>query len=385
MSKKINVLYYTSTSDSVGSSYILRLLSKLAVSLELRIITNKPNFFQPSHNVKIIDVNVNNIRNVLIRKYCFYIKVSLQQIKNKSDINFAFHDSAPALLFLVTKAKNIIFFHQAHDLCVRWSFSPGNLFGLLKILNKRLVCRAMKKAEKVICVSPMLANYAVSLGIRAEKLTIIPHGIEPSNYLPSFIAKNQFKVVIPEKSFIVLYAGWINENRGLSEIIDSLELISKTGKKIFYLIIGFEKQLLDEYNTILKRKGLDANSLLLGRVDAKYIPFLIDKAHICLSLLSNKMKTYRLSPPQKIMEYFALGKPVIANRIETHEYLIEDGYNGIIIDSLDSVALSEAIFKVHEDKELLKKLSVGALVSSKKYNINDQVRLIEQIIKKLMQ
>ena len=65
---------------------------------------------------------------------------------------------------------------------------------------------------------------------------------------------------------------------------------------------------------------------------------------VCLSFLDD-VPAHHLSPPQKILEYFAAGKPVICNKIRTHELLVNHGVNGFILEK-NPKEMSEIILKL---------------------------------------
>jgi len=120
------------------------------------------------------------------------------------------------------------------------------------------------------------------------------------------------------------------------------------------------------------------NLTIIGRVDHSLIPAYLQKAHVCLSFLEVN-KTYSLSPPQKIFEYFAMGKPVIANNIPTHTEYIQNGYNGYVID-MDPAQFKQAVMRLCNSRRQYKQMSRNCIEYSKKYDIRIvENRLVSKI------
>lgn len=76
-----------------------------------------------------------------------------------------------------------------------------------------------------------------------------------------------------------------------------------------------------------------------------------------------------------LIESFSVGLPVLATNAGGIREVIEDGVNGMLLERTVE-ALAGALLRVHDDRELLRRLSEGALASFEgKYDVR---RIAEQ-------
>jgi glycosyltransferase involved in cell wall biosynthesis len=73
-----------------------------------------------------------------------------------------------------------------------------------------------------------------------------------------------------------------------------------------------------------------------------------------------------------IIEAFCRGRPVIGSRVGGIPDLVEDGANGLLVESGDTDALVEALERVLTDKELAERLAAGARGSTGMWTITPE-------------
>ena len=99
------------------------------------------------------------------------------------------------------------------------------------------------------------------------------------------------------------------------------------------------------------------NLLLLGQISD--VSTVLSKTDIIL------LPTFMNEPSRSIFEAGSLGIPSIISLKDRVEDLVEDNYNGIIIDENSPNQLTNAILKLSSDKDLRFKMGVN---SSKRFN-----------------
>jgi glycosyltransferase involved in cell wall biosynthesis len=90
-----------------------------------------------------------------------------------------------------------------------------------------------------------------------------------------------------------------------------------------------------------------------------------------------------MSPPQKVIEYMSAGKPVIANRIQTHSMLITDEYNGYLTE-YNPLVISERILYLKENPDVYKIMSKNALRTSRKFDTSIVYREMATVIDEVL-
>jgi len=89
--------------------------------------------------------------------------------------------------------------------------------------------------------------------------------------------------------------------------------------------------------------------------------------------------------PNTVVEYFAVGKPVVATKVNGIVELVEDGKNGLLIPSGDQKQLLQKILLLIENPDLRKRLSQNALATVKNAFSEDlMIDKLEQLFKKVI-
>jgi glycosyltransferase involved in cell wall biosynthesis len=131
-----------------------------------------------------------------------------------------------------------------------------------------------------------------------------------------------------------------------------------------------------------REKNLEGNLLCMGKIDYNFIPGVIALSDVGLSFLEDN-RVYQMSPPQKVIEYMAAGKPVIANTIQTHSILIKNEYNGFLTDN-DPAKISEKILFLKENREIYKSISQNALKTASKSETSEVYKEMEAVINNVL-
>ncbi|MHA1342690.1 MAG: glycosyltransferase [Promethearchaeota archaeon] len=228
--------------------------------------------------------------------------------------------------------------------------------------------KGLRKSLTVFVVSQPIIEILKHKGV--TNLILTPHGVKLDKFQKPLI--NNFhkglKDLKAREYFIITYTGWVTENRGFQLMMDSIKKIAQKESKVVLVIAGADKHFSERITEFAKQNHLEGNIINFGVIDMALIPGILHLSDVCLSFLDD-VPAYKISPPQKVIEYFAAGKPVICNKIQTHELLVKDGVTGLIT-RYDARDISTKILRLMKDRELLKTMSQNALEEAKKYDIN---------------
>jgi glycosyltransferase involved in cell wall biosynthesis len=178
--------------------------------------------------------------------------------------------------------------------------------------------------------------------------------------------------------FIVCYTGWISEVRGLHLMLESLYFSLLKDPKILFVIAGSDVQHTGEINKYFLERNLEGNVICLGKIEYDFIPGVIALSDVCLSILEDN-PVYQMSPPQKVIEYMASGKPVIANNIQTHTMLITDEYDGFLTEN-DPAIISDRILFLKANPEIYELMSKNVLKTASKFDTSLVYKEMEEVI-----
>jgi glycosyltransferase involved in cell wall biosynthesis len=375
-SKTISAFFYFNEPESIGNVVIIHTLSFIASQFNVSIYTNQADFlrsFLP--NVPIISLNqIKLIRNSIIGMLNYCRKVAKILNSDKSDAVFIGHNSAPIALWL-------------NKACFQYVYQVHEMLGLEK---KHVTGKIYQSAMEYIIIRGIRAskaNFVVSEPImqylrlhKSNNLYLTPHCVDLKRFSVPVISAVH-NVILRKKEqgyFIVCYTGWISRERGLHLMLESLYLALLTDKKILFVIAGSDLTQTGEINNYFLERKMEENIICLGKINHDLIPGVIALSDVGLSILEDN-PVYRMSPPQKVIEYMASGKPVIANKIQTHSMLITDEYDGFITEN-DPAVISDKIMLLKNNPDIYKTMCKNVVNTASKFDTSLVYNKMKEVI-----
>lgn len=176
------------------------------------------------------------------------------------------------------------------------------------------------------------------MGIKEQKLIKILNWIDIKAYQKSF---NNEKITF-------LYVGWMVQEKGIVELIDTI-LEHQDLERYEFIFIG-GGTLLDELNQKVKSIGAE-NISFKGWLESSSVSHYYEKVD-CLILPSHAEGF-----PNVILESLNHRLPIIATNVGGISESVVDGYNGFLIEPKDKIGLYKSIKKMGESSELRENFS----------------------------
>lgn len=266
--------------------------------------------------------------DVLALFRCLFKQIDLIQVRDK-------YISAVAGL-LIARLKNIKFTYWCsypfpeHDFesylveksIKRYFYWLRSMFGYLVLY--RLV---MPLSDHVFVQSEQMKHDMAKYGISQKKMTAIPMGV-PQRLL-EWTKANSIEVI---KGRIV-YLGTLAAIRQINVLIDAFALVKQQFPSATLLIIGdgttpHERPTLE--NQVLAL-GLTHSVRFTGFVPIEQAWTYSASASICVSPFA-PTKILASTSPTKLMEYMALGRPVVCNSHPEQSEIIKQSAAGLCVD-----------------------------------------------------
>jgi glycosyltransferase involved in cell wall biosynthesis len=185
---------------------------------------------------------------------------------------------------------------------------------------------------------------------KKNEKTIIPLPICPGKVFTSMdIGIHQ------SEEIILFYHGIINPMRKIENLIILTSLIIRDlpTKNIKLVMIGkcYSENYKRKLQGIINERNLNNIVLIKDEIPIEEIPDEIGKASVGLSLIPPS-EAYNISSPTKVVEYLALGLPVIGNsEIFDQDYVIKES-NGGISTPYEINSMKESLIKLILNEEL---------------------------------
>jgi glycosyltransferase involved in cell wall biosynthesis len=215
-----------------------------------------------------------------------------------------------------------------------------------RYISYPLELKHIKASNMVTTVSKSVAEELVEYGLNPEEVAIIGNGVDES-----FFNFNRYK---PEngKNY-VMYAGRIDREKGLFDLLKCGEYLCKERSDVFFIIAGEGRDL-----HILKQKTKELNLqdkfIFLGQIGRDQIVKWYHKAKIFI------LPSYHEGLPTVLLEAMSCGLPVIATNVRGNRDLISTGENGILVPAHSPKKMAEAISSLIDDEVLRNDIGTNA-------------------------
>ena len=207
-----------------------------------------------------------------------------------------------------------------------------NLYSTM-FFRKAQIVRSLQNVAYGTVVSNSMKLRLVSLGIREEKIAVIPNGVDLKlfNIMDKKRARNFLK--LSNESRIVLTIGSQDEVKGTKYLIEAFGMLLKRQKSPLLLILIGDGPLRKSLMSMSKNLGISKSVVFLGRRPHGEIPLWLNAADVfCLPSL-------REGQPNVVLEALACGIPVVASNVGAIPEMIRD--NGRLSPPADSRSLCE--------------------------------------------
>lgn len=195
--------------------------------------------------------------------------------------------------------------------------------------------RTMRLADRIICVSEDLRQHVHGdLQVAANKTVTVHNGIDLARLhqkVSTTPVRDEFGV---GKGPLLVSIGRLTEQKGHRYLLAALPSLLATWPELRCVIIG-EGDLGETLNKLAVRLGLASTCVFAGaRTD---IPVILAAAD--LLVLPSVSEGF----PFVLLEALAMGRPVVASRVNGVPELIEDRKTGRLVPPRDSQALASVI------------------------------------------
>jgi glycosyltransferase involved in cell wall biosynthesis len=227
--------------------------------------------------------------------------------------------------------------------------------------------RSLLRAERLVCPSAYLASLAVSWGVPAQRVEVVPNPAPTLPELPSReVARERFQLAGPTLAF----AGRITRQKALGVALAALVRVESA-----CLVVAGDGPDLEDVRAEAARLGLAERVRFLGPLDREGVLALFRAADA--SLLSSTWENF----PHTVVESLAVGTPTVATAVGGVSEVVRDGVNGILVPPGDVDRLADAIRAVVEDGALRERLAAQAAGSVRELAADRVYARLEEILR----
>ncbi|MBC2695746.1 MAG: glycosyltransferase family 4 protein [Desulfobacteraceae bacterium] len=168
--------------------------------------------------------------------------------------------------------------------------------------------------------------------------------------------------------FSVLFVGYLSKRKGIEVLLHSISMTKRKFPQIVLKVVGSGPEKYLRYLMELTRQlNIEKNVAWLGSCGAEEIA-----GYLCGSTIFI-LPTFIDNSPNSLAEAMAVGTPSIASRVGGVPSMIEDGVDGLLVESNNAEELAAKIIALLGSEEMQAGLSKNARATALRRNLPQQV------------
>ena len=275
--------------------------------------------------------------------------------------------------------QNIVTHHYAKKKHVPYVLHAHGSLPMMGKKNMKCVYDALwghqllRDAEKVIAVTPMEAQQYKDMGLRADKIEVIPHAIDivKFEHLPK-IGEFRRKYGLSDNQRIILSLGRIHKVKGLDLLVRAFADLSKELSDVKLVIAGPDDGYRSELKELIKELSIEEKTLIVGPLYGR------DKLEAYVDAGVYVLPSYYEIFSVTVLEACASGTPVIVTDSCGIANVI-DGQAGLVVPC-DKDQLREALIFILDNIEVRERFAMGGKkLVSEQFNWSKVVGQLEDV------
>ena len=246
------------------------------------------------------------------------------------------------------------------------------------LIYRFLTKQALKKADRIICVSPTLKEETIKLGATPNKIEVIPMGIDTKKFKSSLRSDTLLRELGVAGSTVVISTRSLKPVYDVETLIRAIPLVLQQIPEARFIIAGEGEQRAYLEN-LAQTLGIAYSIRFVGWIAHHELPKYLASADVYVSTsLSDSLGVSTL-------EARACGLPAVVGDLPATREWIVDGVDGFIVPLRDNQALAERITGLLEDERLRKKFGeAGRAIVIEKAEHEEQMARVERIYEELI-
>jgi glycosyltransferase involved in cell wall biosynthesis len=212
------------------------------------------------------------------------------------------------------------------------------------LILKKIFLYVCKKAKYIICVSEVLKREIEKLGIKGDKISVLPMGVDELFFRP-LINRGVNRIA---RRFTILSNRQLQTIYNISLLIRAIPIVLKEEPNAKFLIagVGSERENLEKQ---VRDLNISSSVQFLGWVIHEEMPKLLSRADIYISTSLDDGTSVSL------LEAMACGAFPIVTDIPSNREWISEGENGFLVPIDEERFLAEKIVEAIRNQDLIER------------------------------
>jgi glycosyltransferase involved in cell wall biosynthesis len=212
---------------------------------------------------------------------------------------------------------------------------------------ERLICNC---ATRVIVVSTPLRRMMIDAGISASRLVVMSNGVALERFQSQAAPAELRHSLGLDGALVIGFIGWFRKWHGLELLLEAFHRSGVAARGAKVMLIG-DGQAMGDLQDYVATHDLKEHVVFTGPLPHAKVPPYLDLIDIAVQPAANEYCC-----PMKILEYMALGKPILAPRQENIQELLREGEEAQLFIPGDPASLAEALQQLVNDPERARRM-----------------------------
>lgn len=203
-----------------------------------------------------------------------------------------------------------------------------------------LLLKALLGADRVFAVADALKQVAVSIGVPADKITVVGNGVDTVRFVPVNRDEARAALGLPANAPVLISVGGLVERKGFHRVIELLPRLRERWPGLIYLIVGgasAEGNNRPQLEQQVEQLGLHDTVRFLGSLPPDALKQPLSAADVFV--LSTRNEGWA----NVFLEAMACGLPVVTTDVGGNREVVDRDSLGIVVRFGDAAALEAAL------------------------------------------
>ena len=235
----------------------------------------------------------------------------------------------------------------------------GRRAGFKLLLYALFDALLVRRADRIVAVSPKIADQLAALGIDRSVLSVIDNGIDCGRFAnPPQRSFAGALLGVADDAYVIGSVGALTVEKGHRHLLEALGTIVASIPRAVCVLVGEgpERARLEQQ---AREQGLAEKVVFAGRRD--------DVPHILPRFDLFVLPSLNEGLPMALLEAQAARIPAVATNVGAVSKVIQDGATGVTVDPGDAAALAGAILRGYADRDMVRHMALKGYDRVKKH------------------
>lgn len=200
--------------------------------------------------------------------------------------------------------------------------------------------RMIKRCSKTVLLNDALRTRLCELGIKPERLAVIPNGVDVQSLTPPSERMHHMREKYGLEGRVVMFSGSITPRKGVDNLLRAARKVAQHHGDVLFLLTGsceVDREFAQSMRDYVAKSGLEGHVIFAGHVPYEDLKGLYAACDVFV------LPSLEEGDPIALKEALASGKPLVGTRVGGIPMQIRDGWNGFLVEPANEEQLAERI------------------------------------------